>query len=252
MKRLIVANWKMNPQSAAEAKRLFAAVSKTARRLKNIETVICPPFPFLCTLRPARHTFLGVQDVFWEKQGAFTGEVSPKMLKNLGATWVIVGHSERRQNFGETDEMINKKVKAALAAGLKVIFCVGETLQERRRGQTKAALRRQLRKALVGMRSLVIGHWSLVIAYEPVWAIGSGLAETPQNAESAALFIRAELSKLLAGRAAKGIRIIYGGSANSKNISGYIAMPAISGALVGGASLNPKEFIRMLEISDQS
>jgi triosephosphate isomerase len=260
MKRLIVANWKLNPQTYQEAEKLARTAWKAAKTLKNVDVVICPPFVWL---QPVNSKFeirnpklsLGSQDVFWKERGAYTGEVSPAMLKNLGATWVIIGHSERRQNLGETDEMINKKAKAVLAAGLKVILCVGETLQERRRGQTKVVLRRQLKKGLAQVSKLEIRNLKLrdrfVVAYEPVWAIGSGFPETSQNAESAALFIKAELSKLLSARKAKDIRVIYGGSVNSKNISGYIVMPAIAGALVGGASLKPKEFIRMLEISDR-
>lgn len=243
MKKLIVANWKMNPKSVAEAKRLFAAVSKTARRLKNAEAVICPPFPYFSKLQaPSSKVSLGGQDVFWEQSGAYTGEVSPKMLKELGVRYVIIGHSERRRHFGETDEMINKKVKAALAVGLAVILCVGETLEQRKAGQTKQVLRRQLHRALVGIRSLVIGHGSLVVAYEPVWAIGSGMPETPQNANTAAALIW----KILGASP----RVLYGGSVNAQNIGKYLAMPQISGALVGGASLSSQEFGRILMIAE--
>lgn len=246
MKKLIVANWKMNPQSVAEAKRLFAAVSKTARGLKNVEAVICPPFPYLYTLHPTPYTLLGGQDVFWEQSGAYTGAVSPQMLKALGARYVIIGHSERRRHFGETDQIINKKVQAALAGGLKVILCVGETLQERKRGHTKQVLRRQLKKDLKNVWKLGTGNWKLrnrlAIAYEPVWAIGTGIPETPQNANAAAALIW----KILGASP----RVLYGGSVNAQNIGKYLAMPQISGALVGGASLSSQEFGRILMIAE--
>lgn len=242
MKKLIVANWKMNPQSATEARRLFAAVSRTARRLKNVEIVICPPFPYLYTLHPTPYTLLGGQNIFWEQGGAYTGEVSPKMLKGLRASYVIIGHSERRQYFGETDEMVNKKVKAALGAGLKVILCVGETLAERKDGRTRQVLRRQLNKGLSQISNFEFRisklRDRLAIAYEPVWAIGTGVAQGPQDANSAAEFI--------ANAIGAKIRVLYGGSVNAENIAEYLKMPQINGALVGGASLVLKEFRAIL------
>lgn len=250
MKKLIVANWKMNPSSVSEAKRLFDATHAASRGLKSVETVICLPFPYLTGLEAARNRglSLGGQDVFWENKGTYTGEVSPTMLKGLGVEWVIIGHSERRQFFGETDEMTSMKIRAAIKAGLKVIFCVGETLQERRLGKTTQVLRRQLKEGLkkvlkpTAQKGKVSNR--LVIAYEPIWAIGSGVSETPESVDVAAAFIQ----KTLGWQA----RILYGGSVSSKNIANYLAMSRINGALVGGASLRAKEFSRILEIAERS
>lgn len=263
MKRLIVANWKMNPQRSVEAKRLFEAISRAARQLKNVETVICPPFIYLKEAGSMKYeSGLGAQDIFWGQNGAYTGEISPKMLKNLGVRWVIIGHSERRRYLGETDEMIAKKVKAALAVGLKVVLCVGETLEERKRGWTMKVIRNQLKKDLKNVWELpicqrvyskvksgsVAGNWKLrnrlMIAYEPVWAIGTGLVETPHGADTAAGFIR----KIVGAN----VRVLYGGSVNAKNAESYFAMPNISGALVGGASLRPAEFAKILRAADSN
>lgn len=253
MKKLIVANWKMNPQTHGEAERLASAVSKLALKFKGVETVLCLPFVWLADLsqKYADKIEFGSQDVFWENPsaggGAFTGEISPAMLKNSKVKYAIIGHSERRRHLGETDEMINKKVRAALKNGLRAILCVGETFQEHKKGATQFALRRQLRKDLEGISKF---RDRLAVAYEPVWAIGTGVPETPQNAEAAAMFIRSEISKLMPRRVAGGVRIIYGGSVNSRNIGGYLAMPSISGALVGGASLDAKDFGKILKIAN--
>jgi triosephosphate isomerase len=244
MKRLIVANWKMNPTTYRQSSRLAAASAAASRRLRNVDVVICPSFVWLERLvrTYGRRLAFGAQDAFWEDRGPYTGEVSPAMLKSIGIRWVILGHSERRRHLGETDEMINRKVRSALAAGLAVILCVGETLEEWRRGHTAAVLRWQLEKDLTGVSKSEMQKSKLVIAYEPVWAIGTGLPETPQNANRAAAFIRR--------RVGKEIRVLYGGSVNAKNIGGYLAMPEISGALVGGASLRAVEFIKMLAIAN--
>lgn len=244
MKKLIVANWKLNPQTYRRAEKLAGAISRAAKSFRSVETVLCPPFVWLECLADefAGKAVFGGQDVFWENQGPYTGEVSPTMLKAVGAQWVIIGHSERRRHLGETDEMIHRKVKAARAAGLKVILCVGETLAARRRGHTHAVLRSQMRKALAGVKRFDMKNSRLVIAYEPVWAIGTGMPETPQNANAVAAFVRNVLGT--------HIRVLYGGSVNAGNIREYLMMPAISGALVGGASLRPAEFIKMLAIAD--
>lgn len=255
IKKLIVGNWKMQLQSYKEAEKLAAAILKSAQKLKNVETVLCPPFVYIQALRSRVYEVkMGAQDVFWEDKGAFTGEISPAMLKNSKVKYAIIGHSERRRHLGETDEMINKKVRAALKSGLNVILCIGETLKERKRKQTKSVLRRQLHKDLADVRHYSLLHtpYALTIAYEPVWAIGSGLPETPQNADSVAGFIRQELCKILSPKLGKGIRIIYGGSVNSKNIGGYLVMPSISGALVGGASLGARDFGKILKIANNA
>lgn len=250
MKKLIVANWKMNPQKFGEAENLALAVSKQAARLKKVETVLCPPFLWLECLagEHAGRLVFGAQDVFWAERGPYTGEISAAMLKAVGARYVIIGHSERRRYLGETDEMVNKKVKAALHNGLRVILCVGENAAEHRRSQTRSVLRRQLRRDLFGVSSGMVS--SLIVAYEPIWAIGTGLPETPANADAAAAFIRAELARKFSKKAAAPMRIIYGGSVNSRNIVGYLAMRQIAGALVGGASLDQRDFVKILEIAD--
>lgn len=243
-KRLIVANWKMNPQTYSAAESLAGSVAKSAAKLRSVDVVLCPPYVWLADLasKYGSRVVFGSQDVFWQEQGAYTGEVSPRMLKHVGARAVIIGHSERRRYLGETDEMVNRKVHAAMKRGLRVILCIGETLAERRRGHTPAVLRLQLKKDLAGIAKSHLQGSRVVIAYEPVWAIGTGLPETPKNANAAAAFIRKVLGE--------DIRVLYGGSVNARNIGNYLAMPEISGALVGGASLRPPEFIKMLEIAD--
>jgi triosephosphate isomerase len=252
MKKLIIANWKLNPQTYKEAKTLVESFFKAKKQFKNVELVICPPFVWLTDLSRAyaRYFGFGAQDVFWKQKGAFTGEISPRMLKSSRVTYVIVGHSERRKHLGETDEMIRKKVVASLEQGLKVVLCIGESLREKKTNATKAVLRRQLRAALKGVRPILRQAGQLVIAYEPVWAIGSGTPETPYSANLAASLIRDEVLRLFPDRLAKNIRIVYGGSVNSSNIFGYLMMKEITGALVGGDSLNPSDFRKILEITD--
>jgi len=245
MKPLIVANWKMNPQTLTEAKQLFNSVKKGLKNIKNacpglsrrVEVVICPPFVYLPQLQTTNYKLLklGAQDCSWKKKGAFTGEISPSMLKNLGCKYVIIGHSERRK-LGETDEMINKKIKAALKIKLKPILCIGETEKERKEGKTSEVLRNQLKKAL---NNLTIKQFNnLTIAYEPVWAIGTGNPCDPLEAKKALLFLRNFFKKQL---------ILYGGSVNSKNAIPYIKKAQFQGFIIGGASLRAKEFIEILK-----
>lgn len=243
MKKIIIANWKCNPITLKEAERLFDSVKRRARKVKNVEIVICPPFVYLLATQSFSHRAikLGSQDCFWEQKGAFTGEVSPLMLKNLGCKYVIVGHSERRRWFGETDEMLNKKIKAVLSAGLKPIFCIGETLKEREDGRTFDVLKEQIEKGLVSVSQKEIKD--LMIAYEPVWAIGTGKACPSSEAITAALFIRKLLNELFGQKISKTIPILYGGSVNIKNAADYTKEIQIQGLLVGGASLDAKEFI---------
>lgn len=235
-RKLIVANWKMNPQTEAEAIQLAKAEDK-----KNV--VLCPPFVYLSNLKlKTKNSKLGAQDVFFQENGAFTGEISPLMLKSLGAKYVIIGHSERRA-LGETDEIINRKVKAALSAGLKVIFCVGENLAIRRRGMkaVKNFIKQQLSKDLRN-----IGNWklkieNLLVAYEPVWAIGTGKADTPKDTKEVVDYIRSYLNWKLK---IANWKLLYGGSVNAKNAKGFLEVS--DGLLVGGASLQPKEFLKIL------
>ena len=217
MKPLIVANWKMNPQNLEEAKLLFDSVKKGVENIKNIEVVICPPFVYLSVLKPkikgpSFAISFGGQSCFWEESGAFTGEVSAKMLKELGCEYVILGHSERRKYLKETDEMINKKIKAVLSLGLKPILCIANLTQ--------------LKKSLRGIKDKVI------IAYEPVFAIGTGKPCTIEKAKKMRNLIKYPV-------------VLYGGSVNSQNATDYIKMAGFQGLLVGGASLDPEEFIKL-------
>ncbi len=236
MKPLIIANWKCNPTTLKEAKQLFNSVKRGIKNIRNMEVVICPPFVWLPVLRLQDSSSVirfGGQNCFWEEKGAFTGEVSPKMLKYLGAEYVIIGHSERRGWQNETDEMINKKIKAAISAKLKPILCFGETEKERKEGKTFWVLKNQLKNAL-GIQPC---H-SVILAYEPVWAIGTGISCLPKDAKRVLAFLRKKL---------KRNRILYGGSVNSQNAKDYIEKAAFNGLLVGGASLNPKEFIQIVK-----
>lgn len=252
MPKLIVANWKMNPATLTEAVRLARAEDR-----KNV--VICPPFPFLRAVGAAlRRAKLGAQDMFWENPpsggGPYTGEVSGKMLRSLSAHYVIIGHSERRRWLGETDEMVNKKVLAALKAGIKVILCVGESLAIRRRGMAvaKRFVRNQLMKNLKGIRGLWSKTRNLIVTYEPVWAISTSRgakdqdnADTPDDILQMIRFIKS----ILASRyALRDMRIIYGGSVNSQNVQNFLQYKDIGGALVGGASLKAKEFKKIIRI----
>jgi len=223
MKPLIVANWKMNPQNLQGAKLLFDSVANGIKNLKNVEIVICPPFLYILNLKSQiLNLKLGAQDCFWEEKGAFTGEVSPKMLKDLGwCDYVILGHSERRKYLKETDEMINKKIKAALKSDLTPILCIENISQLKKR--TKDLLRKEQKK--------------LIIAYEPVFAIGTGKPCTPEKAKE----MKTAIKKIID----KDIPIIYGGSVNSQNAADYIKMAGFQGLLVGGASLDSEEFIKL-------
>ncbi len=229
MKRLVIANWKMNPVSSQEADRLFIETERSAGG--NIEVVLCPPFIFLEKAKMIlEEVKIGAQNCSFVDKGHLTGEISPRMLKNLGVDYVIIGHSERRNNFNEDDEMINKKVKVALENGLSVILCVGESEEERNNGSTKDVIKRQLKEGLNGVKEDVI------IAYEPTWAIGSGRACDPDEAEKVRMIIKETINS----------RIIYGGSVDPLNIVEYIKKTSFSGFLVGGASLDSEKFSAIL------
>ena len=239
-KKLLIANWKMNPSSPAEAVILARKIERGIPRTLNAEVVIAPPFPFLLPVsRILKKTRLGAQDMFWEKEGARTGEVSYMMLKNLCVSYCIIGHSERRA-LGETDEQINKKIKAALQGQIIPVLAIGE-----RKRLPKTKLRRiletQLRKDLNGVSKVVFKNG--VIAYEPVWAIGTGLSATPEYARKALSVIRETLKRVWKTKNIS-TRILYGGSVNTKNAAQFISKKGggMNGMLVGGASLNTKEF----------
>jgi len=250
MKPLIIANWKMNPQALAEAKELFISVKRGVKNIRNVEVVICPPFPYLSIINNQLSLIqLGAQDCFWENPpaggGAFTGEVSPVMLKDLGCKYVIVGHSERRRYFGETDEMINKKLKAVLKVKLKPILCIGETKKQKEKGEAQSVLKSQLKKGLEKVSKKEIQN--IIIAYEPIWAIGTGKSCDTNTAMSMSLLIKKIIGQLYSRGALKNLKILYGGSVDSKNVKGFIKEAQIEGVLVGGASLDAKEFIQLVK-----
>jgi triosephosphate isomerase len=242
---IIAANWKMH-KTHLEAIRDVQKLSYLLDRddAERVEVVVCPAFTALRSVQTLIDSDrlpygLGAQDVHWEEQGAYTGEVSPGMLEALKVSYVIVGHSERRQLFGETDERVNRKVKAVFAHGMRPILCVGETLDEREAGATEDRVRGQVEAALAGVAD---EHASeLVIAYEPIWAIGTGRNAEPNDAGEVVGLIRETLAKRYADDLAQRVRVQYGGSVKAGNIRGFMAHPEIDGALVGGASLDPEE-----------
>ncbi len=246
MRTLIIANWKCNPQTLAEAESLFGSIRKGVKNIKNVETVICPPFVYLFNLKKAIDNLkLGAQDCFWEKAGAFTGEISPTMLKDLGCRYVILSHSEREKYFSETDEMTNKKIKAAILAKLDPIFCIGETEKEKERGETQNVLKKQIEKGLKGISEKEMEN--IILAYEPVWAIGTGNPCQPKDVRKITFLIRKIVSKIYSNKTSNNLKILYGGSVNSENVKDYLVKNSVNGFIIGGASLNSKEFIKIIK-----
>ena len=243
MRRPVIAgNWKMY-KTQAETRAFFTALKPLVASSSHCEIVVAPPYTALAAaVEAARGSAISIaaQDVHWEKEGAFTGEVSVRMLAEAGCRGVLIGHSERRQYFGETDEAANKKLKAALAADLTPLFCVGETLREREAGQTEAVLGRQFRGGLAALTGAEFSR--IIIAYEPVWAIGTGRTATPEMAAEAHRFLRQLAAATFTPERAAGLRILYGGSVKPDNIKGLMARVEIDGALVGGASLDAQSF----------
>lgn len=241
-KPVIAGNWKLyktNKEAADLVTRLIPDVQKNC----DVEIIVAPVFTALTTVKAVisgTNIMLSGQDCYWEEEGAFTGEVSPKLLVDAGCSHVIIGHSERRQFFGETDETVNKKIKAALITGLTVLFCVGETLGEREAGKTFDVLERQVTGGLTGISKEQLKN--IIIAYEPVWAIGTGKTASNEQAQEAHAFIRTLVAGLYNKSAGNKIRILYGGSVKPDNINGLMAQPDIDGALVGGASLKAESF----------
>lgn len=245
---LIAGNWKMHGGRAETLVLLSALKEKLPKEsLSDREVVVAPPFT---SLETAAHLLngspirLAAQNLYWEPQGAFTGEVSGLMLKELGCSYVIIGHSERRQYFGETDEYVARKVKAAQQYGLTPIICVGETLEERENNATITVITRQVRGALQGQDKAVVA--SLVIAYEPIWAIGTGRTATPEQAQEVHAAMRTILGDIADKPTADAVRLLYGGSVKPDNIDGLMAQADIDGALVGGASLQAASFARIV------
>jgi triosephosphate isomerase len=252
MRRVIIAgNWKMN-KTVNEAEELAKDLKSQFKDITELELVICPPFTALgCISQIIGETniALGAQNMHWEPEGAFTGEVSPLMLKDLGVKFVIIGHSERRQYFGETNEVVNKKLKSALKFGLNPIVCVGENLKEREENRTFEVLTDHIENGLRGLDELEIDLSSrLVIAYEPVWAIGTGRTATPEMAQEAHRFIRKKLAEIFSKEVANDVRIQYGGSVKPQNIKELLKQADIDGALVGGASLEARDFGEIIKI----
>lgn len=250
MRRVIIAgNWKMN-KTIPEAIELVNGLMRELADIENIDIVVAPPFTALSEISDmlvGSNIALGAQDVHWEEKGAFTGEISPSMLKDAGVKYVIIGHSERRALFGETNDKVNKKLKAAIGAGLSPIMCVGENLTERESGKAFEVVKEHVEKGLAGIPKEDI--LKVVIAYEPVWAIGTGKNATPEQAEEIHQYIRELLGSLYDERAAENVRIQYGGSVNPENIRDLINQENIDGALVGGASLKMEQFVPIVRES---
>ncbi len=245
-KPVIAGNWKLFKKTA-EALQLVQELSPLVKDVKDVEIIIAPSFTVLGPVRSLLFDSaisVAGQDCFWEEEGAYTGEVSPSMLVDAGCSHVIIGHSERRQLFAETDEKINKKIRAAIRAGLTAIFCIGETLQEREAGKTFAVLDCQLKKGLDNLFPNEIKN--VILAYEPVWAIGTGKTATAEQAQESHAFIRQLIAELYSTSLADGIRILYGGSVKPDNIRSLMLQPDIDGALVGGASLTAESFASII------
>ncbi|MCL4491863.1 MAG: triose-phosphate isomerase [Nitrospirae bacterium] len=244
-KPFIAANWKMN-KTAGETRAFLDEFLPLVRDVQDVDIVIAPPFtslPAAAALIKGSNVLLSAQDIFYEDKGAYTGEISPVMLTDVGCTQVIIGHSERRQYFKESDEIVNKKIKAARKHNLDVIFCIGEALEEREAGKTFDVLKREVEEGLKDVPSD-----SIVVAYEPVWAIGTGKTATTGQAQEAHKYIRERLSALYGG-AAQDIRILYGGSVTPENIDSLMDCADVDGALVGGASLKAGSFARIVKFN---
>jgi len=243
---LIAGNWKMFktcPEAVETARQLSGLVAENTQA----DIMIAPPFTALAPLADVlkgSRVDLGAQNIFWEKEGAYTGEISPAMLVSAGCRYVIIGHSERRQYFAETDENVNRKIRAAIRVGLNPVFCVGETEEERESKETFSVLDKQVQKGLEGLFSDELRD--LVVAYEPVWAIGTGKTATSEQAQEVHRFLRSLLDKLYDSERAGSTRILYGGSVKPGNINELMGMPDVDGALVGGASLDAKTFSKIV------
>lgn len=248
MRRLFVAgNWKMNT-TLASAKSLAAEVAvEVQKNQPRVDVAVCPPAPYLLAVKEAlgdSKVGLGAQNAYFASPGAYTGELAIEMLQDVGCQWVILGHSERRQHFGETDDLINKKIVAAASKELGVIFCVGESLADRQANKTEQVLETQLAGGFAGVDVGLLGQ--IVVAYEPVWAIGTGVTATPDQAQAAHLFIRGWLAKRYNSATAEEMRILYGGSVKADNAAELMGLADVDGALVGGASLKGDLFLPII------
>ena len=239
---VIAGNWKLF-KTITESVALVHGLKPLVANIQSVEIVVAPVFTALSRVSDAiegSNIRLAAQDCYWEEEGAFTGEVAPKLLKDAGCSYVIIGHSERRQYFGETDLTVNKKTKAAIAAGMNAIVCVGESLAERESDHTFSVIEAQIKGSLAGLAEEAFAH--VVIAYEPVWAIGTGKTASDAQAQEVHAFIRQLVAGLVNQSVAEAVRILYGGSVKPDNVKGMMAQPDIDGALVGGASLKAESF----------
>ncbi len=246
-KPIIAGNWKMY-KTIPEAKQLVSGLIEKLSGFTGVEVVFCPPFTSLSAVKElvkGTPYGLGAQNLYWKEQGAFTGEISPLMLKDIGCDYVIIGHSERREHFGETDAGVNLKVKAALAAGIKPIICVGESLSQREAGETDSLVKRQTEQALAEINPAAIPE--IVIAYEPIWAIGTGRSSNGNDANQVIGLIRNTVAAKFGNEAAQQMRIQYGGSVKPNNFKEFMDQPEIDGALVGGASLEVDSFLKIVK-----
>lgn len=253
-KKLVVGNLKMNPVSAIEFERYLDALEKEMKNkdFEKTEIVICPPVVYLQKLldRKIKNIKAGAQDVFWEYQGAFTGQISAGMVKSAGASFVIVGHSERRKYFGENEEIINLKLKAILKNGLSAVLCVGESEEERKKGQTSNVLKKQLKGCLAEISTGKMEYIS--IAYEPIWAVGTDEIPTSDEILEAKIIIKKNIAEMYSPKSAEKIRLLYGGSVKSYCVEQVCLDPAMDGALVGRESLTPYEFVKIAKIIDEN
>ncbi len=246
-RKLIAGNWKMN-KTPSQTKVFIEELNSELEGVHDRDAVICVPFvdiPAAVRTAKARCIAVGAQNMHHEASGAYTGEISSLMLQDLGVKYVIVGHSERRRDFNETDILVNRKLRAAFSGNMIPILCVGESMEQRERGVTEELISLQIKEALSGVEARHVRK--LVIAYEPVWAIGTGMTATAADAQEVCSYIRAQLRRLFGAAAARSARILYGGSMNSKNAKDLLACPDIDGGLIGGASLSAEEFILIME-----
>jgi triosephosphate isomerase (TIM) len=245
-KKIIAGNWKMN-KTPEDSKELAEGIKLDVGTVNEVDVVVCPTFTALDAVSKVigdTNIKLGAQNMHWEAEGAYTGEISASMLRNLYCHYVILGHSERREYFGETDEIINKKTKAAIAAGLIPIVCVGETLEQRESNTQEAVVSTQLKASLAGLGSDL---GKVVVAYEPVWAIGTGLTASPEQAQEMHAFIRSTLAEISDQATADKIRIQYGGSMKPENATELLSQPDIDGGLIGGAALKAQSFVALVK-----
>ena len=250
-KTIIAGNWKMN-KTASETKQFAEELKTILPKAKWCDVLVCVPSVNIAAAMRAfkdMRVSVGAENIFYEKSGAYTGEISAEMLKDLGVKYVIIGHSERRQYFGETDITVNKKVHAALEAGLHPIICVGESLEQRELGVTMDLISLQVKSALAGVGADRLRK--CMIAYEPVWAIGTGKTATPEQAAEVCAFIRATIRHIYGARIARSVTIQYGGSMNPENAAELLSQPDIDGGLIGGASLKPAQFVDIINAANQ-